>query len=146
MFNKTSKTTTIVESNPISVEIKPFYYEEKVNEEGQNVIVTNNLVEVVERIPETTILKEYIKESTDITESSIETVELTVNDKYIDYTLVTKNVEGITQHEYLINTETKEVKEVNVQTITEQVPIVIPEKPQVTIVTVEDKEVKPIIV
>ena len=146
MFNKTSKTTTIVESNPISVEIKPFYYEEKVNEEGQNVIVTNNLVEVVERIPETTILKEYIKESTDITESSIETVELTVNDQYIDYTLVTKNVEGITQHEYLINTETKEVKEVNVQTITEQVPIVIPEKPQVTIVTVEDKEVKPIIV
>ena len=110
MFDKKTKKTTIVESNPISVEIKPFYYEEKTNEEGENVIVTNNLTEVVERIPETVILKEYIKESTEITESSIETVELTVNDQYIDYTLVTKTPEGVTQHEYIINTETKEVK------------------------------------
>ena len=42
-------------------------------------MVTNNLTEVVERIPETVILQEYIKESTEITEETIETVELTVN-------------------------------------------------------------------
>ena len=43
MFNKTNKETVIIESNPISNDIKPFYYEEKTNEEGENVIVTNNL-------------------------------------------------------------------------------------------------------
>jgi hypothetical protein len=51
MYNKTSQSTIIVESNTISPNIQPFYYEEKTNEDGDNVIVTNNLTEVVDRIP-----------------------------------------------------------------------------------------------
>ena len=108
--------------------------------------MTNSIKEVVERIPQTTILQEFIKESTQITEESIETVELTVNNQYIDYTLVTKTEEGIVQHEYLINIETKEVMEVNNQIISEDLPIVVPQLPEITIMPVEDKEIKPLIV
>lgn len=57
-----------------------------------------------------------------------------------------KNEKGTTQREYLVNTETKEVKEVNVEVITEEMPFVMPQKPVLTILPVEDKEVKPVIV
>ena len=146
MYNKTSKVTEIVESNPISVEVKPFFYEESTDEEGQNVIVTNDFQSVAEKITETAILQEYIQSSTEVTEESIETVEIVKNEKFIDYNLVVKNEKGTTQREYLVNTETKEVKEVNVEVITEEVPFVMPQKPVISILPVEDKEVKPIVV
>ena len=136
MYNKTSKATTIVEYSPISPNIKPFYYEEKTNEAGDNVIVTNNLTEVVNRIPETAILTEFLKQKTTITQESIQTVELTVGDKYIDYTLVTKTPEGVKQQEYLLNIQTKEVKQISVQVITDDVPIVKPKEPVTTILPV----------
>lgn len=138
MYNKTSQSTIIVESNTISPNIQPFYYEEKTNEDGDNVIVTNNLTEVVDRIPETVAFTDYLEQETTITQETIQTVELTVGDKYIDYTLVIKTSEGaVQQQEYLLNIETKEVKRINVQVITDDVPIVKPKEPVYTILPVE---------
>lgn len=145
MCNHVTHVVTLVESNPISVEVKPFYYEEKTTEEG-NVVVTNKITEVVERIPETTILTEFIKQNTQITEEQIETVELTSDKEFIDYKIVTKEEEGVKQYEYIVNTETKEVKEVNQQVISEDIPIVIPKQPEIAICEVGDKEVKEVLV
>lgn len=74
---------------------------------------------IVERVPQTTILQEFIEQKTEFSTENIETIETVVNEKFVDYTLVVKTNEGIVQHEYLVNTETKEVKEVSVETITE---------------------------
>ena len=145
MYNKTTKSVVIVEHNPISPSIKPFYYEEKTNQDGDNVIVTNNLTEVVNRIPETTVLTDYIEQETEITEESIQTVQLTVGDKYIDYTLVTKTTEGVKQYEYLLNIETKEIKQINYEVITNDIPIVKPKEPVYTIIPVESEEAQPIV-
>jgi hypothetical protein len=74
---------------------------------------------IVERVPQTTILQEFIEQKTEFSTENIETIETVVNENFVDYTLVVKTNEGIVQHEYLVNTETKEVKEVSVETITE---------------------------
>lgn len=60
VYNKTSQTTQIIESSPIQAIIKPFFYEETKNEEGDNVIITNNLTEVIQRVPTVSILQEYL--------------------------------------------------------------------------------------
>lgn len=57
---------------------------------------------------------------------------------------MTETTEGVKQFEYLVNTQTKEVKEVNVHVISEEIPMVVPQEPEVTIMPVE--EVKPILV
>ena len=46
-------------------------WEEKTNEEGQHVVVTNNITEVVERVPETIILTEFLQEGGEIQEDKI---------------------------------------------------------------------------
>ncbi len=97
-------------------------------------ITTNNLTEITQRIPTTTILKDYIEENEDISLDQIQTVELTVGENYLDYTLVIKTTEGVTQHEYLVNSETKEVKAIDKKVITDSLPIVGPKKPVVTVV------------
>ena len=107
--------------------------------------MTNNLTEVVNRIPETTVLTDYIEQETEITEESIQTVQLTVGDKYIDYTLVTKTTEGVKQYEYLLNIETTEIKQINAEAITNDIPIVKPKEPVYTIIPVESEEAQPIV-
>jgi hypothetical protein len=67
----------------VAINIKPFFYEEKKNQDGENVIVTNNLTEVTQRIPTTEVLTTYLKEKTSVTVQQIETVELTVSEKYL---------------------------------------------------------------
>lgn len=67
----------------MAINIKPFFYEEKKNQDGENVIVTNNLTEVTQRIPTTEVLTTYLKEKTSVTVQQIETVELTVSEKYL---------------------------------------------------------------
>lgn len=84
-------------------------------------------------------MTQYLKEETTLTQESIQTVELTVGDKYIDYVLVTKTPEGVQQQEYILNTETKEVKQINVQIITDDVPIVKPKEPVYTILPVDSE-------
>jgi hypothetical protein len=44
----------------VAINIKPFFYEEKKNQDGENVIVTNNLTEVTQRIPTTEVLTTYL--------------------------------------------------------------------------------------
>ena len=56
MYNKTSGESTLVESNPIEQNIQAFFYEEKKNIKGESVIISNNLTEVVQRVPKTEIL------------------------------------------------------------------------------------------
>ena len=81
--------------------------------------MTNNITEVVERVPETVILTQYIQENSEIEEGGIETVELTVGKEFNEYTVVTETSTGVKQYEYLVNTQTKEVKEVDVHIISE---------------------------
>ena len=45
--------------------------------------MTNNLTEVTQRIPTTEVLTTYLKEKTSVTVQQIETVELTVSEKYL---------------------------------------------------------------
>lgn len=45
VYNKTTKESKVIEVNPVK-NVKPFFYEEKKSENGDNVIVTNNLTEV----------------------------------------------------------------------------------------------------
>lgn len=104
------------------------------------------MTEIVERVPETEILTEYLQDTKDIDESTIETVELTVGEEFSDYTIVTKTEEGVKQYEYLVNTQTKEVKQVNVQVISKDIPIVEPQEPEVSTLPVDSQEAKPILV
>ena len=59
--------------------------------------------------------------------------------------MVVQTSEGVKQVEYLVNTETKEVKEVNVQIINEELPIVMPNKPVIQVITPTGEEAKPIV-
>lgn len=56
MYNKTSGQSTLLESNPIPHDIQPFFYEEKKNPQGESVVTSNNLTEVVQRVPKTELL------------------------------------------------------------------------------------------
>lgn len=40
--------------------VKAFFYEEKTNQGGEKVVITNNLTEVIQRVPKTQIIKAYI--------------------------------------------------------------------------------------
>ncbi len=74
LHDKKSGQSTLIESNPIQQDIKPFFYEEKRNTHGQTVILSNNLTEVVTRIPHAQLLQDYIKTETSIHTTDIRTV------------------------------------------------------------------------
>lgn len=59
--------------------------------------------------------------------------------------MVVQTSEGVKQVEYLVNTQTKEVKEVNVQVINEELPIVMPKKPVIQVIAPTGEEAKPIV-
>ena len=40
--------------------VEAFFYEEKTNQNGQTVVITNNLTEVIQRIPSTQVIKTYL--------------------------------------------------------------------------------------
>lgn len=73
-------------------------------------ITSNTLTEIVQRIPTTTILETYIKETTSISIDHIQTVQLTVSDSFIESTIVVKTEEGLKQYEFLVNIDTNVVK------------------------------------
>lgn len=87
-YNKTSGTTQIIESSPIQPNIKAFFYEETKNEGGDNVITTNNLTEIVQRVPTSSILQEYLTKNTAITSQQIQSVEATIGAPFHTYTIV----------------------------------------------------------
>lgn len=144
-YNKTSGTTQIIESSPIQPNIKAFFYEETKNEGGDNVITTNNLTEIVQRVPTSSILQEYLNKNTAITSQQIQSVEATIGAPFHTYTIVHEDKGTVKQQEYIVNVETKSVKAIDTQVITADVPIITPKKPVITILTPTNEEAKPVI-
>lgn len=52
-YNKTSQESSVIESSIIPKVVEAFFYEEKTNQNGQTVVITNNLTEVIQRVPKT---------------------------------------------------------------------------------------------
>lgn len=107
MYDKTTGSSIILENNPISDNIQPFFYEEKKNIEGEKIVLSNSLTEVVQRLPKTEILEKHFKEKlTTVDISKIKTVETVVGSVYNDYTVVVETKEGMQQYEFVLNTQT----------------------------------------
>lgn len=68
----------MIESNPVQ-NLKPFFYEEKKTQSGGKIIVTNNLTEINERIPETELLTNTMEKG-GILMQQVESVKLTVSE------------------------------------------------------------------
>lgn len=112
MYNKTSGQSTLLESNPIPDDIQPFFYEEKKNPQGESVVTSNNLTEVVQRVPKTELLQDYLSDKLQVNASGIKTVQSTIGSDFNYYTVVVDHDEGLKQYEFLVNTKNDEVKQV----------------------------------
>lgn len=134
LHDKTTKESTLIESNPVKLDIKPFFYEEKKNTHSQTVILSNNLTEVVTRLPKAEVLQTYIQSETTIDTTNIRTVESTVGQTFNTYTLVVDTPAGLQQYGYLVNTATEEVKVIENKTLSGITNILLPEsKPKIQI-------------
>lgn len=127
LHDKTTKESTLIESNPVQLDIKPFFYEEKKNAQGQTVVLSNNLTEVVTRLPKTEVLQTYIQSETTIDATDIRTVESTIGETFNTYTLVVDTPAGLQQYGYLVNTATEEVKVIENKTLPGITNILLPE-------------------
>lgn len=57
-----------------------------------------------------------------------------------------KTSEEVRHYEYLVNTQTKEVQEINSQVVSSDLPIVYPQPPLVQDVSQSDDEIKPVLI
>lgn len=57
-----------------------------------------------------------------------------------------KKTEEVKQYEYLVDKTTKEVKEINAQVISQELPVVYPQKPAVEVVSPTSHEIKPVVI
>jgi hypothetical protein len=116
MYNSSSGESTLLESSPVRPS-QPFFYEEKRNSHGHNVVLSNNLTEVVQRIPKTELLQTYLQTETEVDTTAIRTVESAVGTTYNTYTLVVDTANGLQQYGFLVNTQTEEVKTIENKTL-----------------------------
>ena len=127
LHDKTTNESTLIESSPVQQGIQSFFYEEKKNANGQTVVLSNNLTEVVIRLPKTEILQSYIQSETPINITDIRTVESTLGEPFNTYTLVVHTPTGLQQYGYLVNTATQEVKLIENKTLPGMDNILLPE-------------------
>lgn len=145
LYNQTSGESTLLESNPVQLNIQPFFYEEKKNHKGESVVVSNNLTEVAQRVHKGEVLKNYLNSETTIDASNIKTVETVVGSGFNTYTLVVDSTEGLKQYEYLVNTVTEEVKQIENKTLPGINNVVLPQHKPAIQVNPQSETVLPLI-
>jgi hypothetical protein len=98
MYNQTSGESTLLESNPVQPNIQPFFYEEKKNDKGESVVISNNLTELVQRVHKGDVIQSYLQNETDLVTDNIKTVTSVIGTNFNTYTLVVDSTEGLKQY------------------------------------------------
>jgi hypothetical protein len=62
-YNYETKEVHLIQNEPISSKIVPYFYEETKDSQGQTVVTSNNLTEIESRVKNTEVLVAYLKDN-----------------------------------------------------------------------------------